>query len=344
VSTNIAQWHFLINPAAGGWKGGGKWRRLLPRLQTALPAMTWAESTSEEGMVRLAEKAVRSGKIRLVGVGGDGTHHEVVNGIVAAGGLGTVTYCPLSMGSGNDWVRTLGTPKNIDHWLEMLRKEKTLEHGVGRLIFAPSPPPKVAAPPTPFLESLSNQAGATRGKSKLLPPASSDELTRYFINVAGMAYDAEVVRRADASRFKNRWIYPLMTLAFLRHFTAPTVRVDYDGKTWTGPVHTINLGIGRYSGGGMRLVPQANPEAETLALTFAKELSLWKILAESWRFYAGSIGKVKGVTLTEAKSVTVTTVAGNLELEADGEWLGYGPVSCELLKERLRVVVNFRDT
>ncbi|MEM6772691.1 MAG: hypothetical protein AAF597_19085, partial [Bacteroidota bacterium] len=143
----------------------------------------------------------------------------------------------------------------------------------------------------------------------------------------------------EASRFKHRLLYPFMTLWFLREFTAPSVNIDYGTGTYTGPVHTINLGIGRYSGGGMRLVPHAEPEAETLALTFAERLPLWKILAESWRFYAGSIGQVKGVTLEHATAVHVTVEFGNLELEADGEWLGTGDVTADLLGEHLRVIV-----
>ena len=154
-----------------------------------------------------------------------------------------------------------------------------------------------------------------------------------------MAYDALVLRKADASRFKHRLLYPAMTLWFLRDFTAPTVRIHYDGGTYIGSVHTINLGIGRYSGGGMRLVPQADPEAETLALTFAERLPLWRIVVESWRFYAGSIDKVRGVSVTTTTSARIAVVSGDLELETDGEWLGTGSVTIDMLPQRLRVVV-----
>lgn len=297
------QWHFLVNPAAGRGRAHARWQGWLPKLQEALPGVTWEESTAEDGMAALAEAAVRSGKTKLVGVGGDGTHHDVLNGIIAADGLEQIVYAPLPLGSGNDWVRTLGTPRDLSRWIDMLRTGRTISHGVGRLRFG------------------------------------EDKQTRYFLNVAGMAYDALVLRKAEASRFKHRLLYPLMTLWFLRDFTAPTVRIRYDGATYEGQVHTINLGVGRYSGGGMRLVPHADPEVDTLALTFAERLPLWRIVAESWRFYAGSIGKVRGVTLVKTKTVKVTVLAGALELEADGEWLGVGSVTVDRLAEKLRVVV-----
>ncbi len=299
-------WHFLINPAAGRGKAWRKWQQLLPELQLAFPDLTWAASTPEEGMAALAAAEVRAGRTHLVGVGGDGTHHDILNGIVAANGLGQVTYAPLPVGTGNDWVRTLKTPRGLARWVAMLRAGKTMEHGVGRLNY----------------------------HSREGTPA-----TRCFCNVAGLAYDAEVVRRSETARFKHRFLYPFLTLWYLKDFQVPTVRIDYDGQTFTGPVHTVNLGIGRYSGGGMRLVPQADPSAATLALTYARQLPVWKVIAESWRFYTGTVNRVKEVTATHAEKVVITPVGGKLEVEADGEWLGVGPVTAGLLHEKLRVIV-----
>lgn len=293
--------------------------------------MTWETSTSEHGMAHLAEEAVRAGRTRLVGVGGDGTHHDILNGIIAAGKIRDVVYAPLPLGSGNDWVRTLKTPRRPEDWIGMVRAGKTMEHAVGQLTFGGE------------IGREDEQPRGDDGQRGDGPPCYGKRLsgpeTRYFINVAGLAYDAEVVRHAEAVWYKHRLLYPLMTLAFLRHFTAPTVRIDYNGISWTGPVHTVNFGIGRYNGGGMRLVPHADPAANTLALTFAERLPLWKILKESWRFYTDTIGEVKEVTLAHAASVTVTPLSGRLEAEADGEWLGAGSISVNLLEERLTVVV-----
>ncbi len=310
--------------------------------------MSWAESTTETGLAALAEAAVRAGHTHLVGIGGDGTHHDILNGIVAANGLGQVTYAPLPLGSGNDWVRTLRTPHRLENWLTMLEQEKTIEHAVGQLSFSDQYQDLEASRSDLRASGLKRTLEDTSGSNKRTLEGTSASLrdasrsasqVRYFLNVAGMAYDAEVLRRAEKSPIKHRLIYPVLTLLFLRDFVAPTVRITYDGQLWEGPVHTINLGIGRYSGGGMRLVPQAEPTARTMALTFAQRLSAWRIIAESWRFYAGSIGQVKGVTLTSATSVHITPLSGRLELEADGEWLGDGQVKARLLDEKLRVVI-----
>lgn len=320
MRTDQTPWHFLLNPAAGRGKALRRWQRILPTLQAALPAMTVAESSAAEGMAALAEAAVRSGKTHLVGVGGDGTHHDIVNGIVRAGGLGSVIYAPLPLGTGNDWVRTLKTPRRITSWLAMLRQRKVMLHKVGKLNYL---------------------SGEKIGD--IIDPGENYEngtlRTSYFINVAGLAYDAEVVRRSETARYKHPWLYPIFTLLYLKGFAPPTVEIEYEGNSITSAVHTINLGIGRYSGGGMRLVPQADPQADTLALTYAKKLPVWKILLSSWRFYTGSIGGLAEVTTTHARSVTIKAVEGVTALEADGELLGTVPVTASLLDEALRVVV-----
>lgn len=315
MSKDKKHWHFLVNPAAKRGKGLRRWQQVLPALRAALPGMTVAESTAATGMTALAEAAVRQGNHRLVGVGGDGTHHDILNGIAAAGGLGSVVYAPFPLGTGNDWVRTLGTPRRLADWLIMLQAERTLQHGVGRLQY---------------------WAGTTTSG----PADTGQPVNRYFLNVAGMAYDAEVVRRSETARYKHRFLYPLLTLWYLKDFSAPTVRIDYDGQSWSGPVHTINFGIGRYSGGGMRLVPQADPACGRLALTFARRLPGWRIVLESWRFYTGTVGRVTGVVTTLADTITVSPLAGRAELEADGEWLGTAPVEVRLADEMLTVIIR----
>lgn len=299
--------------------------------------MTVAESTPADGMTALAEAAVLSGKTHLVGVGGDGTHHDIINGIMRAGGLTKVTYAPLPIGTGNDWVRTLETPRRINPWLEMLHRQKTIDHRVGKLEYAAKPDSLQTAS---NLQVSTNPAISSPLVSRFPVDEHEERVITYFLNVAGLAYDAEVVRRSEKARWKNRWLYPLLTLLYLKDFTPPTVKIEYEGKTITSAVHTINIGIGRYSGGGMRLVPQADPRADTLALTFARRLPVWKILLSSWRFYTGSIGALSEVTTTHARLISILPVAGRTDLEADGELLGGVPLTASIVNEHLKVVVK----
>ncbi|CAH0999360.1 Putative lipid kinase YtlR [Neolewinella maritima] len=300
----LAAPHFLINPAAAGGRARRWWQAALPVLRKHLPDLTFAVSDDHHSLAQLVTAALADGRYFLVGVGGDGTHHDIINALVRQGALSEVTYAPLPLGTGNDWCRTLGVPRHILRWIPVLQAGKTIPHRIGKLTYH------------------------TQGAGPQV---------QYFINVAGMAYDAEVVRRSAKLPVSHGLLYPLLTLGYLPDFTPPELDLQYDGTSVRGRFHTINLGIGRYNGGGMRLVPQADPTADTLALTYAVGLPTRRILANGWRFYTNSIGRVEGVTTTHATDVRITGITG---LEADGEWLGQAPVTAGLLPERLRVVVG----
>ncbi len=289
---------FLVNPAAAAGRTLRWWRRAWPVLEHDFPG---ARSIVLRPDPQEQLAALPAGELFLVGVGGDGTHHSLVNSFLEHDLLCRITYAPLPFGSGNDWCRTLRIPRHILMWTQAIRRGQTIDHRIGELTFGEA------------------------------------ERKRYFINVAGLAYDAEVVRRAEQLPLKRRLLYPLLTAGYLAGYTPPRLRLQYGGQTVTGRFHTINLGIGRYNGGGMRLVPQADPVANTLALTYAVDLPLSRIVANGWRFYTDTIGRVEGVTTTHA---THLRIDGSTGLEADGEYLGSGPVEARLSDHRLRVLVG----
>ena len=290
--------HFIVNPSAASGRAARWWRFALPVLRRSFPDLRWSETDAVHSLADRVREAADAGARLLVGVGGDGTHHHIVNALVEQHRLSEVTYAPLPLGSGNDWCRTLAVPRHILRWIEVFRGGHDISHRVGKLTYGP------------------------------------EARIRYFVNVAGMAYDAYVVRRAESLSYKHRLLYPALTVAYLRDFTPPALELHYDDTLVADRFHTINLGIGRYNGGGMQLVPQADPTGDSLALTYARALPVSRILVNGWRFFTPTIGRVEGVTATHTSSVTVT---GSTELEADGEYLGTGPVHAELLGQRLRV-------
>ncbi len=188
----------------------------------------------------------------------------------AAAGI-TCALCPF--GTGNDWVRTHGLPRRPHAWLQHFLAARPRLQNLGILHYT-------------------DPAG---------PPAH-----RVFTNVAGLAYDAHVVRAAGRHAAGARWRYPLLTVTQLPRYRPAPARLTYDGQVAEAAFHTINFGIGRYSGGGMRLVPQADPTAETFALTYVPRLSIPRILLNGYRFYTGTIGGLGPVVTTHARTASVT--------------------------------------
>ena len=288
---------FLVNPTAAGGRAARWWSAAVPVLRRQFPDLTGTVVADRDQLPDLLAAAKRDGNRTIIGVGGDGTHHAIVNALVSTGLSQDFSYAPLPLGTGNDWCRTLGLPRHLVRWLAVLRQGRSVEHRIGRLD---------------------------------LPGGG----TRYFMNVAGLAYDAEVVRRAATHDFKRPWLYPLFTACYLPAYRPPRLRLTYDDQVVEDRFHTINVGIGRYNGGGMRLVPHADPRADDFALTYAASLPVGRIAANGWRFFTDTIGKVEGVITTRARQITVT---GPTDVEADGEFLGAGPVTMCLADVRIRV-------
>ncbi|NJB86553.1 diacylglycerol kinase family enzyme [Lewinella marina] len=289
--------HFIVNPAAAGGRAARWWRYAWPVLLKRLPKATFSVADRQHSLADRLESAVGAVHREIVGVGGDGTHHDLVNAAVNRGLTQACTYTPLPLGSGNDWCRSLGVPRHILQWLQMVEEDRTILHRIGQLAYG-------------------------------------DGNLRYFVNAAGLAYDAEVVRRSATAGYKHRLLYPFLTALHLPTYRPPALTLTYDGTRVAGQFHTIGFGMGRCKGGGMRVLPHAEPTADTLALTYAVDVPLHRIAANGWRLYTGSIGQVPGVTTTHA---SVITVEGTTGLEADGEYLGSSPVRAELTKARLKV-------
>ena len=96
-----------MNPAAG--RGAG--RRAADPVARAFRAQGWAVElchTERPGHgAELAAQAVRAGAHHVIAVGGDGTVHEVANGLLACGGTATLGVVPI--GTGNDFAKLVGT-------------------------------------------------------------------------------------------------------------------------------------------------------------------------------------------------------------------------------------------
>src|SRR5262245_23702431 len=98
----------IYNPTAGRGRAG----RVLDEARRRLPADAELWPTTHAGhAVELATTAARSGFARVVAAGGDGTVHEVANGLLMADEPPVLSVWPL--GSMNDFAFTLGL---IDWW------------------------------------------------------------------------------------------------------------------------------------------------------------------------------------------------------------------------------------
>lgn len=301
-------WHIIVNPTAGG----GGVQRLWPQIEQLLQEMGFSYSVyfteRRWHAPDLVEHIILKGGRYILGIGGDGTNHEIANGILGQSFVPSaeIYYALLPVGTGNDWARQYNISHEPRQRLGCLKMPETVLQDAG-------------------LAHYYKDGQAEK---------------RYFVNVAGMAYDGFIGKKLMERPALNRGHYLLMVVQYLMEYRLTGARITFDGQSMEDNFYTINIGICRYSGGGMQLVPHAVPNDGLFALTYAGRLSKLEVLLQTHRFYNGSLLRHPKVGSAQARSIRVEQT-GNYPtlLEADGEFLGETPVEFTLLENALRVVL-----
>ncbi|MEZ4828838.1 MAG: diacylglycerol kinase family lipid kinase [Bacteroidia bacterium] len=303
------KWFFVVNPQSGGGKAAREWskiERILVRENLSFEA---AFTRSPGDALRLVAEAVEKGFRGIVAVGGDGTVSETANGILIQRKIPSdqILFACIPMGSGNDWARMYGIPRNYEQAIGLLRKPFTFTQDIGRITWLDSPGQQI----------------------------------RYFNNIAGFLFEAfltEKTLHVDKSGVKGQFVYILALLKYMFRFRASQVTLRGDDFSESGPRLLITVGIGKYNGGGMSLVPRSLPHDGLLDITVADDMPAWEILRNILKIYNGNIYRHPKIRHYRSRSVWIDGDAG-LKTEADGELLGTIPVKIDLIPQALCVVV-----
>jgi len=301
-------WHIIANPTSGNGKVEKRW----PEIERLLQELGFSYSvhfTERRGhAVQLVEEAVLKGRRHILGIGGDGTNHEIANGILSQHFVAPteIFYALLPSGTGNDWARQYQIPTDLRRRLERLLEMKTVFQDAGQVKYFRDGKPE----------------------------------SRFFINVAGMAYDGFIGKKLAENHVTNRLQYLLLVGKYLFDYRLRQARILFDNQAVEDFFYTINVGLCRYSGGGMQFVPQAVPDDGLFALTFARRHSKWEVLLQTPRFYNGTLLKHPKIEGWQARSIRVEQIGdAPTLLEADGEFLGETPVEFVLLEKALKIVL-----
>ncbi len=301
------KWFLIVNPAAGGGKCKTIWPKIQARLKTLGVIYDYEVTESAGQGTAIVLKAIANGYTRIAAVGGDGTGHEVINGILRNPNLPSdqIVFFQVPVGTGNDWPKTYGFPSTWEKSLSYLKSENTAIQDIAKVTYHENEAVK----------------------------------TRFSYNVVGLCFDAYIARKISEQPTKtsNKFKYLALVLQCLDQYSATRCRLDINGQHIEADSYLINVGICRYSGGGMKLVPHAKPADNLLAVTHAKSMTKWDIVRNLYRLYNGSIGKHPKVDLYETTKIYIESETP-VYVEADGEFLGNTPVTIQLAAEKLRIL------
>ena len=272
---------------------------------------------------RFAHEAASTGIRFVVACGGDGTLHEVVNGIAT---VPDVTLGVLPCGRGNDFAAAVGIPLKPEAAIATLLSGTPVHVDLGRCYQNSDQLKGGAVEPEPSLtEQLS-----LRGK------LTTDN---YFITIATCGYDTEVSRRAAKGTplFAGTASYAYAAVETLFYYEPPVVRLEGDFGIHEGPLLLAATGITSRYGGGFQIVPNARIDDGLFDVCIVRPVSSLTVLRLLVTLFWGGHVSHPAVSMHQTQTLKIETDTPML-LYADGEPMCETPAVIEIIKGGLTVM------
>ncbi|HEY3388526.1 MAG TPA: diacylglycerol kinase family protein [Prolixibacteraceae bacterium] len=302
------EWKVILNPHAGCGKGRRDKEKIVSILDNSGLSYTLHVSEQAGHSFELAKDLAINGATHFIVAGGDGTLNETVNGIFN----GKNSLCDhivigmLPVGTGNDWIRTFGIPDHYQMAMDIILKGKTVVQDVG------------------LVEYMQEDRN----------------VSRYFVNIAGFGFDAMVATRAN--KLKNNGLSGLRVYiesflwSYFNHKASQTI-IAIDDSILRVNLFSAGVGIGKFNGGGMMQVPDANPVNGNFHITIIRNMSIWGIIGNFLKLYNGSFVHDYRVSTHIGKRVQISA-AIPLSGEVDGESIGNSNFNLLIIPHQLRVI------
>jgi diacylglycerol kinase (ATP) len=169
--------------------------------------------------------------------------------------------------------------------------------------------------------------------------AQADGSTRYFVQLAGVGFDAHAVRTASWELKKK--IGPLSYVwAGIKALSKehPPVEISVNGSGTLGSGVAVLVGNGRFYGGPFALFPKARLDDGLLDICVFETVGYWDVLRYGQGVLRGAHINLGDVKYFQTETLTCR-VSGPTPFELDGEDVGNAPVTFSVVPRVLRVVV-----
>lgn len=282
-------YHFIVNPNARSGLGAEVWSSIEKMLKFKKIDYQVYFTKYQRHATKLAASITADGEEHtIVALGGDGTIGEVVTGLTYPDRV-TLGYIPI--GSGNDFARGLGIPRDA-------------------------------------MDALNCILTSTNKRKLNLGTLTYPNKKRRFAVSSGIGYDAAICHKVCVSKLKKflnklklgKLAYVGLSLESLYHTTPRESTILLDGekevhfdKTYF--VTAMNL---PYEGGGCMFCPDASPEDDLLDLIVIADIPKIGALPILATVYSGKHTKMPGVHIYRCKKAEVTSPVP-LPVHSDGE-------------------------
>ncbi|MEM7137609.1 MAG: diacylglycerol kinase family protein [Myxococcota bacterium] len=298
----------IANPVAGHGFVGQHWDSLVSTIRSILGPVAVQQTESTGHGSAIAAAAVQEGARTIVSFGGDGTHSEIVDGIMRSERASEVSLGVLHAGTGGDFRKMVEGADELERGCETIRSEEGRPVDIGFV---------------QYMHDDGHRAG------------------RYFLNITSMGMSGLVDRlvAASSSRRSGSAKYLLATVRAQMQYEPARVRLHIDGDDkGEYEISVVCVCNGRWAGGGMQFAPEARVSDGEFDIIVMRATSTLRGLPVMAGLYKGTHVRSATVDTFRGKHVVVEALAHTAYMDIDGEAPGVGPAEFRIHPGALRVI------
>jgi YegS/Rv2252/BmrU family lipid kinase len=298
----------IANPMARHGYVGDNWPELSARIQRCLGPVELRLTASRGDGVRMGKEAIAMGARTIISFGGDGTHSEVVDGIMQSELNQEVSLGILHAGTGGDFRRMIPGAEELEGACAVIREKPSVPIDIGWV---------------QYVHDEGHQAG------------------RFFINITSMGMGGLVDRYVAASKSRSggKAKYFKAVLRANAKYKPARIRLRIDGRD-EGEHEISNICVcnGRWAGGSMMFAPDARVADGMFDIVLIRATSTLRGLPVMAGLYKGTHVRSPLVSTYRGRHIQVDMVANTAWMDIDGEAPGVGPAEFRIHERALRVI------
>lgn len=272
----------VFNPMADHGRSGQK-ASDMRAIVDEMGGADWQGTAYPGHASEIAAAAANQGYETVVALGGDGTAHEVMNGLLRVPAERRPRLGLVPLGSGNDFAFAAGVQTNIQTAMQ-------------RAFSGQARPVDVA----------SIRDGSGRGE--------------YFMNTAGIGFDGAINIRSRKLKYIHGFLmYLTATLQSIAlNFDPPHLKVQYDGGSLDEPIQMLTIGNGPREGGGFITTPASKIDDGLLDFVYIEHISQFRMLQLVPKVMAATHVKERDVHIAQTTRLVIDSDRA-LPIHIDGE-------------------------
>ncbi len=297
-------WYTICNPTSGGGIKQNKIDCILSYLKEYQISYQFTRTQYPHHEEELVQTAIQQGYLKFICIGGDGTIHHMINGIMKQKYIDTnhIKLAVLPAGTGNDWVKNYNIPKDPKKAIQLIQNDKSIFQDIGKITL------------------------------------TDENKVSFFNNAAGIGFDAFVVKNIYLYRKWGSLAYLIAALSSFNSFNKTKVSYSVDSVKMKSYIFLLSIGICRFSGAGMQFTDFKNHKTGYFDVTMIKSITLFSVITQILKLYNGKINTVKEASCFHIKEFKMSQ-NDSCYIQADGELIGKGNALFELLPATIQFIV-----